>query len=63
MSQVRQGNGCNTPFSGGVCLLISEKPEPMKNISVMLVDDHTVVRQGLRALLKSEEDIEVIGLQ
>jgi len=33
----------------------------MKNISVMLVDDHTVVRQGLRALLKSEEDIEVIG--
>jgi DNA-binding NarL/FixJ family response regulator len=35
--------------------------KPMNNISVMLVDDHTVVRQGLRALLKSEEDIEVIG--
>jgi DNA-binding NarL/FixJ family response regulator len=33
----------------------------MKKISVLLVDDHTVVRQGLRALLKSEEDIEVIG--
>src|SRR5215204_2926080 len=33
----------------------------MKKIGVLLVDDHTVVRQGLRALLKSEEDIEVVG--
>jgi len=33
----------------------------MKKINVLLVDDHTVVRQGLRALLQSEEDIEVLG--
>lgn len=33
----------------------------MKTISVLLVDDHTVVRQGLKALLRPEEDIEVIG--
>jgi DNA-binding NarL/FixJ family response regulator len=33
----------------------------MKKISVLLVDDHTVVRQGLRALLKAEEDMEVVG--
>jgi DNA-binding NarL/FixJ family response regulator len=33
----------------------------MKKISILLVDDHTVVRQGLKALLKAEEDIEVIG--
>jgi len=33
----------------------------MKKINVLLVDDHTVVRQGLRALLMSEEDIEVVG--
>ena len=33
----------------------------MKKIGVLLVDDHTVVRQGLRALLKVEEDIDVIG--
>jgi DNA-binding NarL/FixJ family response regulator len=33
----------------------------MKKISVLLVDDHTIVRQGLRALLSLEEDIDVIG--
>jgi DNA-binding NarL/FixJ family response regulator len=33
----------------------------MKKIGVLLVDDHTVVRQGLRALLRAEEDIEVLG--
>jgi DNA-binding NarL/FixJ family response regulator len=33
----------------------------MKTITVLLADDHTVVRQGLRALLKAEEDMEVIG--
>ncbi len=26
-----------------------------------MADDHTVVRQGLRALLAAEEDIEIIG--
>ncbi len=33
----------------------------MKKITVLLVDDHTVVRQGLRALLNQVEDIEVVG--
>jgi len=33
----------------------------MKKISVLLVDDHAVVRQGLRALLGAENDIEVVG--
>jgi DNA-binding NarL/FixJ family response regulator len=33
----------------------------MKRISVLLADDHTVIRQGLRALLSAEEDLEVIG--
>jgi DNA-binding NarL/FixJ family response regulator len=33
----------------------------MKKISVMLADDHTVIRQGLRALLSAEEDLEVVG--
>jgi len=33
----------------------------MKRISVLLVEDHTVVREGLRALLTVENDIEVVG--
>jgi DNA-binding NarL/FixJ family response regulator len=33
----------------------------MKRITVLLAEDHMIVREGLRALLKLEEDIEVIG--
>jgi len=33
----------------------------MKRITVLLADDHTIVRQGLRALLEAEGDIEVVG--
>src|SRR5262245_8158119 len=33
----------------------------MSTITVLLVDDHTVVRQGLAALLRGQPDIEVIG--
>jgi two-component system, NarL family, response regulator DevR len=30
-------------------------------LKVMLVDDHEIVRQGLRALLEAEDDIEVVA--
>jgi DNA-binding NarL/FixJ family response regulator len=33
----------------------------MPKIKVLLVDDHTVVRQGLRALLLSESTMEIVG--
>jgi DNA-binding NarL/FixJ family response regulator len=33
----------------------------MKPISVLLADDHTIVREGLRTLLEMEDDIEVVG--
>ena len=33
----------------------------MQKITVLLADDHTVVRQGLRALLEAEEDMNVAG--
>jgi DNA-binding NarL/FixJ family response regulator len=33
----------------------------MEKIKVVLADDHTVVRQGLRALLMAEEDIDIVG--
>src|SRR5437899_4835302 len=33
----------------------------MQKIRVLLADDHTVVRQGIRALLSSEGDIDIVG--
>jgi DNA-binding NarL/FixJ family response regulator len=33
----------------------------MDKIHVLLAEDHTVVRQGLRALLSAQEDIEIVG--
>jgi DNA-binding NarL/FixJ family response regulator len=33
----------------------------MSTITVLLVDDHLVVRSGLRALLSTQADIEVVG--
>ncbi len=32
-----------------------------KSINVLLADDHTILRQGLRSLLESEQDINVVG--
>ncbi len=36
-------------------------PEPDERISVLVVDDHAVVRRGLLAFLASEPDLEVVG--
>ncbi len=33
----------------------------MKKITVLLADDHSVVREGLQALLQAENDITVVG--
>src|SRR5512143_3517810 len=33
----------------------------MKRITVLLVEDHQMVREGFRSLLEHERDIEVIG--
>jgi DNA-binding NarL/FixJ family response regulator len=33
----------------------------MKKISVLLADDHTIVREGFRKMLEFENDLEVIG--
>jgi DNA-binding NarL/FixJ family response regulator len=32
-----------------------------ERISVLIVDDHAVVRHGIRALLEAEGDFEVVG--
>jgi len=33
----------------------------MSQMEILLVDDHTIVRQGLRALLEAEDGLEVVG--
>lgn len=33
----------------------------MPNVKVLLADDHQIVRQGLRALLEAESDMDVVG--
>ncbi|HEY8885467.1 MAG TPA: response regulator transcription factor, partial [Chloroflexota bacterium] len=33
----------------------------MRAIRVLLVDDHLILRQGLRALLGAELDLEIVG--
>ena len=33
----------------------------MKQITVLLAEDHTIVREGFRKMLELEDDIEVIG--
>jgi two-component system, NarL family, response regulator NreC len=40
---------------------IKEKDSPMPKIKCLLVDDHTLFRQGVRRLLESESDFEVVG--
>ena len=33
----------------------------MKRITVLLADDHTIVREGFRRLIETEQDLEVVG--
>src|ERR1043166_8159877 len=33
----------------------------MKSITVLLAEDHLIVREGIRSLLKHERDIEIVG--
>src|ERR1039458_7093304 len=33
----------------------------MKRITVLLAEDHTIVREGFRQLLEAEDDLEVVG--
>ncbi|MEI7983724.1 MAG: response regulator transcription factor, partial [Bacteroidota bacterium] len=37
------------------------RKETMKKITVLLADDHLIVREGLKALLEIEGDFDVVG--
>lgn len=36
-------------------------PEERARITILLVDDHTLVREGLREILETQEDMSVVG--
>lgn len=38
-----------------------QKEDEIKKIRVLIAEDHAIVREGLRALLEAQSDIEVIG--
>lgn len=41
---------------------VNEPPQGTRNKTrVLLVDDHAIVRQGLRMVLESEDDLQVVG--
>ena len=46
------------PFTGG---LVTSPAVSAKSVRVMIVDDHEVVRDGLRAVLGREPDMSVVG--
>src|SRR5215472_14100501 len=51
-----------TPYPNSPCnakLEAQPTHTNMSNISVLLVDDHNIVRQGLKALLTAEGDITI----
>jgi two-component system, NarL family, response regulator LiaR len=40
---------------------MNPEPTPNHRVRVLLVDDHTVVRRGLRMVFELEDDLEVVG--
>ena len=32
-----------------------------QNIRILIADDHAIIRKGLRALLQTEDGIEIVG--
>ncbi len=48
-------NGAAPPLKGTFGTIAN------KTINILIVDDHTILRQGLRALLESDEKIKVVG--
>src|ERR1700744_1140161 len=49
------------PFKPRGCGLGSMMAERNRHVSVLLVDDHAVVREGYRGVLERQDDIEVVG--
>ena len=55
------GRGAGARTGRGTGARMEKNAEQQGRISVFLLDDHEVVRRGVRDLLTSEPDIEVVG--
>ena len=57
------GRLASSPTEGAGTTIVAEVPlrDQEDTIRVLIVDDHAVVRSGLRLLLDAEDDIEVVG--
>lgn len=50
-----------TSYNGATGVMKSAIRKTMKRISVLIAEDHAIVREGLCAILKLEPDMEVVG--
>ena len=48
-------------FVSDIRCVQSRGSSTMKQITVLLAEDHTIVRQGLRLLVEADGDIEIVG--
>src|SRR5438270_5711741 len=52
---------CTRNRPGGACYFAGVEPADRHRLRVMLVDDHEVVRKGIRSLLEAHDDIVVVA--
>ena len=54
--------GKGTTVRAEIPALARGKPRiPLKKVTVLLAEDHAIVRQGLRTLLEAERHCEIVG--
>jgi DNA-binding NarL/FixJ family response regulator len=53
--------GVGPAAATGLTPAVAHQPGPVRPIRVLIVDDHTLLREGLRDILEAEEDITVVG--
>src|SRR5690242_8874685 len=58
----KRGNGCNMSSSISPSTQpASEQEAAQKKIRILLADDHTILRAGLKMMLNAQPDMEIVG--
>lgn len=52
----------NTPDSTGNSKQVSNAAAKQEAIRILIVDDQQMIREGLKALIKTEDDLEIVGV-